>query len=34
MNQKDLTKTVMIMSNLSDPFISMVYSKVFQRFKG
>ena len=34
MNKKELTKTFMIISNWKNPLISMVYTKVFQHFKG
>ena len=34
MNRNELTKTFMIISNWKKPLTSMVYTKVFQRFKG
>ena len=35
MNQKALTKTITVMIlNLKRPLVSMVYTKIFQRFKG
>ena len=32
MNQEELTKTFMMMSNWENPLVSMVYTAVFQRF--
>ena len=34
MNQKELTKTFMMILNLKNPLMSMVYAKLFQRFNG
>ena len=34
MYHKGLTKTFMMVSNYKNPLVSMVYMKVFQRFKG
>ena len=34
MKEKELSMTFMMVSNGKNPLISMVYTKVFQRFKG
>ena len=34
MNQKEQTKTFMMISNRKNPLVSMVYTKIFQRLKG
>ena len=34
MNQKELSKTFMIISNLKNPLVYMAYTKLFQRFQG
>ena len=34
MKRKELTKTFMMISNLKNPLVSMVYTKVFHRCKG
>ena len=34
MNQKEPTKTFMMISKLKNPLVSMAYTNVFQRFKG
>ena len=34
MNQKELTKIFMMISNWKNPSVSVVHTKLFQRFKG
>ena len=34
MKLKEVTKSYMMISNLKKPLVSMIYTKVFQRFNG